>query len=316
MKVGYIGSSQISEFHIPALQNNGFKIDAIGTTENSQRCKKLASKFKLLDKYCENGWHQIIEKDLDAYIICVDVKFTLEILDEVIKKNKPIFAEKPLSYETEPVERLLKHENINKVFVGYNRRFYDTSIELRNFCNNSEGGTISVNIPDSAKGVKQFIRNGCHIIDLLRFCIGNFNVLEKVNKVNETNNDIDSISALCCNEKWNILINAHSLIPSNFSITVNSGRNVAELKPIEKFNLYEGLNLEEPTKDEPIRKFTPNLKYSFTENSSFKPGFDSMYKNFKLFADGKNAEYCSFSDALDTLNCCWSLLGLKDFYDF
>ena len=34
MKIGFIGSSKISQFHISALRNNGFEIIGIGTTEN------------------------------------------------------------------------------------------------------------------------------------------------------------------------------------------------------------------------------------------------------------------------------------------
>ena len=42
MEVGYIGSSPISEFHIPALNKNGFNISAIGTTKDSQTCRVIA----------------------------------------------------------------------------------------------------------------------------------------------------------------------------------------------------------------------------------------------------------------------------------
>ncbi len=308
MKIGYIGSSQISDFHIPALQNNGFKISAIGTTQNSLRSRELALKHNLENSYCKGGWNEVINKDLDSFIICVDVNYTSKILEKVLDKGKPIFVEKPIGYKIKPLEDLQKHPNINNVFVGYNRRFYRTAKELKKFCDSSEGGTISINIPDSITGIKHFISNACHIIDLLRFCIGDFKILKKVNKLSKKKDDIISTSALCSNEKWNILINAHSLIPSNFSITVNSNRNVAELKPIEKFCLYEGLTIEEPTKEEPIRRFIPNLKYSLVENSFFKPGFDLMYKNFNNFANNKKCDYCSFTDALVTLKYCWSLI--------
>ena len=178
------------------------------------------------------------------------------------------------------------------------------SNRIKRFCEESKGGTISVNIPITG-GLNEFIRNGCHIIDLLRFCIGDYALLERVIKNNPENSEIVSISALCSNSKWNILINSHNLIPSNFSITVNSEKKVAELKPIEKFSLYEGMKIIPPSTEDPIRRYIPNLKYLIDEDNTLKPGFDSMYKNFKLFANKKNCDYCSFDDALETLKICW-----------
>ena len=41
MKIGYIGSGPISNFHIPALEKNGLKISAIGATKDSKRCLEM-----------------------------------------------------------------------------------------------------------------------------------------------------------------------------------------------------------------------------------------------------------------------------------
>ena len=89
---------------------------------------------------------------------------------------------------------------------------------------------------------------------------------------------------------------------------INSGKNVFELKPIEKLSLYEGMKIIEPTQEEPLRKYVPTLKYSFIEDSVLKPGFDLMYKNFRHFIENKNSNYCSFDDAYKTLKCCWDLI--------
>ena len=74
---------------------------------------------------------------------------------------------------------------------------------------------------------------------------------------------------------------------TNFSITVNSDKSVFELKPIEKLSIYNGIDIIEPTEKEPIRKYMPHLQNSYLEDSMFKPGFDLMYKNFKLFVERK-----------------------------
>ena len=309
MKIGYIGSGPINNFHIPAIKNNGFNIAAIGTRENSLRCKNFAASQNLTSNYCKGGWKEVLSKDLDAFVICIDIEATIKVLDKALARKKPIFVEKPINSNPSKLKKYLKDPNIKNVFVGFNRRFYKTTNKLKSICNKSQGGTIYLNMPESDCGVEQFINNGCHMIDTLRFLVGDFEIIGKTKKVNFENKDINSFSALCRNDKWDILINAHSQIPANFSITVNTGQSVYDLKPIEKLSFYEGMDIIEPTKEDPIRKYIPHLTKSYFEETIFKPGFDMMYKNFKNFAEGKDCNFCEFKDAYKTLISCWNLIN-------
>ena len=90
MKIGFIGSGDISRFHIDALINNQFEIEAIGTRLNSLRCLQLAESINLVDKYCSNGWEEVLTKDVDAFCICVDISKTPKILKNVLKIGKPV----------------------------------------------------------------------------------------------------------------------------------------------------------------------------------------------------------------------------------
>ena len=186
---------------------------------------------------------------------------------------------------------------------------------MKKLCDKSDGGTVFVNIPDEY-GIKQFISNGCHIIDLTRYLLGDFEIINKIIKPNSQKNDIDYFSALCKNEKWTIIFNAHSLIPSNFSISINSDKNVFELKPIEKLTIYEGMQIIPPNNEEPIRKYVPKVKYTLTEDSLYKPGFDLMYKSFRLFIEERKYSYCNFKDAYETLRCCWEFIESEVSKDF
>ena len=141
-------------------------------------------------------------------------------------------------------------------------------------------------------------------------------IINKIIKPNIQGNDIDYFSALCRNQKWTIIFNAHSLIPSNFSISINSDKNVFELKPIEKLTIYEGMEIIEPTKEEPLRKYVPKVKYSFVEDSLYKPGFDLMYRNFRLFIEDGKYNLCDFNDAYETLKCCWEFIDSEVSMDF
>ena len=93
----------------------------------------------------------------------------------------------------------------DKIFVGYNRRFYETIKLVKNRCENSpQGGTVIVNIPDSKAGKKQFLSNGCHMVDSLRYILGDFEVIDKmlghkncvINTIKMSNNKGSSIELI------------------------------------------------------------------------------------------------------------------------
>ena len=53
MKIGFIGSGPISNFHIKALIKSGFEIGAIGTRKSSENCREFAKKLGFLKNFCE-----------------------------------------------------------------------------------------------------------------------------------------------------------------------------------------------------------------------------------------------------------------------
>ena len=311
MKIGFIGSGNISRFHIDALKNNNFSIEAIGTRNDSKNCFNIAKDFNLLNKYCSKGWKEVLEKKVDAFCLCIDIAETPDILLEILDIGLPVLVEKPVAWQIKNLDNILNHPNKDKIFVGYNRRFYRTLNILREKCDSSvEGGTILVNIPDPVLGVKQFLSNGCHMIDSLRYLVGDFEIKDKLMKFDKNKNDILSITALCKSEKFDILLNAHSLIPSNFSITINNSDFVYELKPLEKLTFFNGMEVIEPTTEEPIRRYIPRIESSIVESSLFKPGFNEMYSSFNRFVSGNAIEqFCSIDDAKKTLQKCWDLIG-------
>ena len=315
MKVGFIGSGDISRFHINALLNNKFNIEAIGTRPGSANCLKFAQSVNLSNKYCKNGWKEVLKKEVDAFCICVDIGETPNILFNALKLGKPIFVEKPISFHLREFEKLVKNPMKDNIFVGYNRRYYNSIKFLKKICDNSiTGGTVFVNIPDSIPGHKQFLTNSCHIIDLLIYVLGDFQILESIIRTNKSQIDFSAISALCKTNKWSILLNAHSGTPANFSITINIDDMVYDLKPIEKLTIYSGIEVVEPSIKDPIRRYIPKIKESLEEPNKFKPGFNSMYKNFAKFINNEKAEFCSIYDAEKTVKKCWELIG-KEFID-
>ena len=310
MKIGFIGSSDISRFHIDALKNNKFEIEAIGTRSGSSNCMDLAKRFNFLDKFCKGGWEEVIVKEVDAFCLCIDTLETPKILKEILKVGKPVLVEKPISIYLSDFDDLIKNPMKNKIFVGYNRRFYKTLKIAKQKCDQSiDGGTVIVNIPETIASFKEFLNNGCHIIDSLRYLIGDFEIEKKISKKDKTNLNFFSIYVLCKNKKWNIAINAHKNIPANFSITIMIDDLVYELKPLEKLTIYRGMKVLEPCIEEPIRRYIPHIKECINEKAIFKPGFNEMYQNFSEFVSNKKVDFCSIYDARKTIEICGDLIS-------
>ena len=310
MKIGFIGSSEVSRFHIDALRNNEFDIKAIGTRIKSSNCKDFAKSLNLFEKFCIGGWQEVLSKDVDAFCLCIDTLETPKILKEILELGKPVLVEKPISLYKEDFEYLINHPMKDKIFVAYNRRFYKTINIVKSKCDNStKGGTVIVNIPDSISGYKNFLSNGCHMIDSLRYILGDFEIVQKIINFEKDNLDFYAISALCKNKKWSILLNAHSKIPYNFSITVNNEDLVYELKPLEKLTIYKGIKVVEPTPEKPIISYVPIIKECLIESADLKPGFDRMYINFAKFIKNQKTDMCDINDAAKTIKLCWDLIG-------
>ena len=135
----------------------------------------MARDLNILDKYCPQGWKEVLNKKVDAFCLCVDITKTPEILLEILELGIPVLVEKPIAWQIKDIEIISRHRNKDKIFVAYNRRFYKTLNTLKEKCSSSiEGGTAIVNIPDSVLGIKQFLSNGCHMVDSLRYIFGGF----------------------------------------------------------------------------------------------------------------------------------------------
>ena len=86
-----------------------------------------------------------------------------------------------------------------------------------------------------------------------------------------------------------VLLDEHFLIninltfgsPGNYGFEFRSGSQLATLKPIERLDVFEGMLIEEPTSEKPVRTYT-HKPLSLLESSvtAFKPGFLEQAKHF------------------------------------
>ena len=131
-QISIIGTSEIAKEHIKAILANKTKIYSISTTrKNSKKLNYFKKKFKI-QKIFKN-WKECIRetsrKKNCFLLIASRTSDTFKIINYANKYKIKIFVEKPLSVNVNHFDKLRK--NINNIFVGYNRLFYNNVIYLK-----------------------------------------------------------------------------------------------------------------------------------------------------------------------------------------
>jgi predicted dehydrogenase len=276
LNLAYIGSGPISEFHIPALRKAGFNISSISSRKDSKNIKAFAQKFDI--KNIIPDWHKLhdIVNDYDAIMIAVDIDVTSEILNNLIEIHKPILVEKPISIKSKEIREIIEKNN-EKIFVAYNRRYYNSTAWVKKFIESKSNVNATFFIPEKNK--LNFYHNSSHIIDLMNYF---FKDLKLENTTHFTiDGELSGLTAIFKTKRGDIVnLISNWNAPSNFKIEVIHKDEKIELNPIEKARFYKGMQIIEPTIEEPIRKYIPKLINESENEGDFKPGF---YKQASIF---------------------------------
>ena len=301
IKLGFIGSGPISNFHIPALKKVGFKVNLFYSRNYNK-----AYNFSKINKIVlpEKSFTDFINKSqvLDAFVLSIKTDVTAKYLEKLCKLNKPIFVEKPGSLNSKDLKKIKKKTN-SKIYFLYNRRFYYSILEGKKFINSSKKCFVSVKIPDTVKTTHQFVTNGCHVIDLLFFY---FNELRVVNSYKLKNN-IGYYFLLKSkkNDMISCLLNWGS--PQNFEINICNEKNERlEIKPLEMSFFFNKMKELDPSKEYPIRSYVPQLikkTSAVYRGMKWKPGFVEQYKAVKkIIQKKKDNILCDLDGAIKVLN--------------
>jgi len=301
MRLGYIGSGPISNFHIPALKKAGLKV-SLFYSRNFNKAYNFSKVNKIIPP--EKSFTDFLNKSevVDAFVLSIKTDVTVKYLEKLCKLNKPIFVEKPGSLNSKDLKKIKKKTN-SKIYFLYIRRFYYSILEGKKFIGSSKRCFVSVKIPDTIKTIHQFVTNGCHIIDILFFY---FNELSVVNSYKLKNN-IGYYFLLKSkkNDMISCLLNWGS--PQNFEINFCNEKNERlEIKPLEVSFFFNKMKELDPTIEYPIRSYVPQLikkTSSVYRGIKCKPGFIEQYKAVKkIIQKKKDSTLCDLDGAIKVLN--------------
>lgn len=184
--IGVIGAGI---FATSTLLPNLSKIDGIKlkglSAASGISCESVAKKYGF--EYCTSDYHKIME---DPEINCVSIvtrnSLHAPLVIEALKHGKNVLVEKPLALTEEELEavRSAWKEHGGLVMVGFNRRYSELGMKLRDFFKKRSQPMVALyrvnaeSIPkdhwiyDNSEGGSRIITECCHFIDFLQFIIG------------------------------------------------------------------------------------------------------------------------------------------------
>ena len=315
MKLGVVGAGSIVPFHLDALIAVGFEPTVIGTRPGSERVSALSEKYGFSTK--ADTWQEVIESNVDAFLIAPETSVTPEILEVAIKTGKPILVEKPVAYSSKELREL---GEAPQVLVGYNRRHYSSTAAALNLIASAPNATFNAAVPESSwttamsreAKVATVLGNSVHVLDLLQYLFGKLEV-RGIAALNDETGIVSRTVALGNDSRvGQVMITFGS--PSNFFIDIHPPGKSANMRPIEFFQEFVGVNVVEPTKDIPLRHYTPTKGEAFElskDDIDFKPGFLSQASELKALVEGSlhKRKSATLADAVSVLELAEAIVG-------
>ena len=189
MNFGIIGVGSFGIKRAKAIQNSTGSLSKIYDV-NKENLKKASEELKIDPT---NNLNDIFDDEkIKAICICAPNKFHKELIIKGIKAGKHVFCEKPIATSVAEGQEILsacKNSKV-KVQIGSNHRYFESIKFAKKLLDNKEIGDVisfSGRIGHNGERIKNswfwkkeisgggtLIDNGCHLLDLSRYFMGNF----------------------------------------------------------------------------------------------------------------------------------------------
>lgn len=311
-KLAIVGCGKIARFHVPAMKAAGFTISAIGGREGTETyLNDFAKEFNLPDAVIYSDPNMLLtSSSWDALLLCCPTEYMLSYIRAAVNKNKPILVEKPVSNNFLELKKFFKYENIK---VAYNRRYYKTVDYAKKFLADNEITLIKVSIPEVSDEkfnskffperlpIKSY-ENSVHVFDLLRYLVGD--IYWTHSESIASNNSYKALVGFGKSKRGNaIILDSCFNSSDNFAIQMVCGSKRLALKPLESAKLFDGMDVQQPSIEIPIRSYSPVLQHQIIETdiNNMKLGFALQAKDFRGFCNGKKSAAATIYDSYKAL---------------
>ena len=189
IKFAVIGVGTFGIKRATAIKNsNKAKLVAICdlNKDNVLKAQKILKvPFKSFDEILKDN-------EIEVVCICTPNKFHMTMIIDCLKSNKNVFCEKPLCRNLDEAKKIYEFSNNSKAIlqIGSNHRYFESVMYAKKLVdNNAIGEVLSFNgrIGHNGERLKDgwfwkkemsgggtLLDNGCHLLDLSRYFVGNF----------------------------------------------------------------------------------------------------------------------------------------------
>lgn len=151
-------------------------------------------------EYCTSDHHKILsDPEINSVIVVTRNSLHAPLVIEALKNKKHVLVEKPLALNEKELKEISEswEEHKGHVMVGFNRRYSELGIKLKDFFNGRSQPMVALyrvnaeSIPhdhwiyDPSEGGGRIITECCHFIDFMQYIIGS-NPIEVFAKKIET----------------------------------------------------------------------------------------------------------------------------------
>ena len=319
-RLAIIGSGNIVKFHVPAMRRAGFDVVSCCSSYKSSAAVEFAKQYDI--PTVNDSYKDLIdnESEWDALLIAISVEPTIKVLKEFIDIGKPILVEKPVSISSSMIDELKKQTR--HIQVAYNRRFYNSVDYAKKFISTNPNCLIKMFLPDNidfsiSRHAQDYMRvkeNSVHGLDILNYLVPKMK-LQHVDEYKQPNSAYGKVVLLSSDSGHKCMIFLNWNAPSNFSLEIDSLPYKLELKPFERYSLFKGMEVIEPTESYPVRQYVPRIIESgtvFDKIKDFKPGFLTQSEEFMKLVEGKESKIsANLNDAYNAIKLVEDILNFK-----
>ncbi|MFH1727670.1 MAG: Gfo/Idh/MocA family oxidoreductase [Pseudomonadota bacterium] len=202
MKLGIIGFGKMGKIRNDVIQKHpDLSLEGVFDTVSPNLQTDLNCKIY-------KNYHELLDSNIDAVIVCTPNKFTPQIVIDALNKKKHVFCEKPPGRNVEDIKNIIAAEKKNKALklkFGFNHRYHGAIMEAKAIIESDRLGNIlwlrgiygKSGASDFEKqwrsdrnicGGGILLDQGIHMLDLFRlFC-----------------KDFQEVKSLVTNSHWNI----------------------------------------------------------------------------------------------------------------
>ena len=178
-KLLIIGSSLIVNEHIKCAIAAGFKLYSLNSTNpNSKNEKKFYKNYNFFKKF--KNWKEALKSAQTnknvAILLAPRIKDNFKILKYTLAGKNFIFTEKPISYNSNDLKKLLPFNK--RIFIGYNRIHYKGIKYLKKKLQNPS----SVVVKFTESKFKNIFNNSIHVISVISYLFGSMKFVNIIKK--------------------------------------------------------------------------------------------------------------------------------------